>query len=81
MIESIPAINMTKIINVLPCGKRGGTSFINSVRVDPETLKCPQGLEPCSYFTKATDTICVKFEDKESECPILDVFFDHDLNI
>ena len=65
---------MTKIIDVLPCGKRGGSSFIETVRVDPYSWKCPDGLEPCSYFTNPTDTICVKFEDKATQCPILDIF-------
>ena len=46
--EAIPPVNMTWIADVLPCGKRGGPNFIETVRVDKNTLRCPTGLEPCS---------------------------------
>ena len=72
---------MTKVVDVLPCGKRGGPNFINTVRVDPRTFKCPEGLEPCSFFTNPTDTICMKFEDKATQCPILDIFVANDTQV
>ena len=59
VIEAIPPINMNRIVDKLPCGKRGGPNFLETVRVDKGTLRCPSGYMPCSIYTNPTDTICI----------------------
>ena len=65
---------MTSLSGMTACGKRGGPNFVETVRVDPYTFECPQGLEPCSKFTNANDTVCMEPYKKEYECPIIDLF-------
>lgn len=79
-IEGIPPVNMTSISGKIACGKRGGPTFLDSVRVDPVTMECPYPLVPCSKITNATDTICVREYEREYECPIIDVFVIHEDN-
>ena len=80
VIEGIAPVNMTQISGKSACGKRGGPTFLDTVRVDPVTLECPFPLVPCSKITNATDTICVKEYEREYECPIIDVFVIHEDN-
>ena len=47
-VDAIPPVNMTSLSGMTACGRRGGPNFVETVRVDPYTLECPQGLEPCS---------------------------------
>ena len=35
VIDPIPAINMTAIHDVIPCVKRGGPTFVETIKVDP----------------------------------------------
>ena len=74
MIEGIPAINMTSVSGVVACGKRGGTSFLDTVRVDEESRECPNGMVPCSDQTQPSETVCVDPDKIEEQCPILDFF-------
>ena len=79
VIAAIPPINMNRIVDKLPCAKRGGPNFIETVRVNNRTLKCPSGYMPCSIYTNPTDTICIPNDaDKDAECPILDMFVVHE---
>ena len=75
IIDSIAPMNMTASSGALVCGKRGGSNFLDTVRVDPYTWKCPDSMVPCSEFTPATDTICIEESRKEEDCPILDLAF------
>ena len=68
---------MTSISEKISCAKRGGPTYIETVRVDPVSLKCPNGTYPCSRITSATDTVCMEKEKHESDCPIIDVFATH----
>ena len=59
-IESINSINMTKQFNdIVVCARRGGKSFIDSIRIDPRKEKCPEELLPCIQDSFATQTTCV----------------------
>ena len=51
------AFEMHFFENMIVCGKRGGTGFINATRVDVDG-NCPNGFEPCSTFTSLENTIC-----------------------
>ena len=76
--QGLPPMNMTNIFGMKVCGKRGGHSFIDEVRVEPFTRKCPKNFEPCSPNTDATDTICVDSSsgpNYKEKCPILDIVF------
>ena len=42
------------------CGKRGGPTFLETVKVDPETLKCPEGTILCSEASDATEAVCME---------------------
>lgn len=53
------------------CGRRGSINFLNAIRPDFITKKCPQDLVPCSDMTSLDDTICVEESKKEAECPII----------
>ena len=66
-------VNMTSIDGMVACGKRGGPNFVDTVRVDPVTLKCPGGYEPCSYETNPSETVCLSKKIDKSQCPILDI--------
>lgn len=62
---------MTQLFGVSICGRRGGQSFINTVRVSPkEGQLCPEGLKPCVIDKIAAETSCVS---DLNECPILDI--------
>lgn len=58
----------------IACGKRGGPNFLETIRVDLMTKKCPDDLTPCSNFTAPDDTVCVKPYSVRFECPIIDVY-------
>ena len=77
IVDEIAPKNMTVISDNIACAKRGGPSFLETVRVDPNTLKCPRNYVPCSMYTLATDTVCVKEYEAEFECPIIDLFVVH----
>ena len=66
---------MTSIDGILPCAKRGGANFLDTVRVDLKTYECPKGYKPCSPYTTPTDTICIEEDaDPQEECPLLEIF-------
>ena len=71
---------MTSISDKTACGKRGGPTFLETRRVDPETGECPHPLVRCSPITNATDTVCVNEYEREYECPIIDIFVIHENN-
>ena len=50
---------MTNIAGMIACGKRGGPTFMNTIRVDPVTKECPQDTIPCSPYSDNTSTICI----------------------
>ena len=60
IIDAIAPINMTIDSGMISCGKRGGPTFLETVRVDPMTKECPRGLVPCNYNSPADETVCVK---------------------
>ena len=64
---------MTSISGMTACGKRGGPTLIETVRVDPEKMTCPDGYSPCSEETAATETVCWLENESKRECPILDI--------
>lgn len=75
IIAPIKPMNMTADGGIVICGKRGGPNFIETVRVNPGSLKCPKGFTPCSELTPPSETVCVEIDaDKESKCPIIDLF-------
>ena len=74
MVDGVDPIQMTSIYDMVACGKRGGPTYLETVRVDTVTLSCPQGYVPCSEFTIPSDTICIEPERKRLDCPIIDMF-------
>ena len=50
---------MTADAGIVICGKRGGPTFVETVRVDPISLKCPEDFTPCSALTPPSETVCV----------------------
>ena len=74
IVDPIAPVNMTSLTSRISCAKRGGPIFLDTVRVESETGKCPRNYVPCSNYTGPTDTVCVKEYSKEFECPILDIF-------
>ena len=81
IIPEMPPINMTSITGFTACAKRGGPTFLETVRVDPRTRVCPRGYVPCSTNTDRSDTVCVRDYEKEHECPIIDIVVIHENNI
>ena len=71
VLPGIPPINMTVTTGKIICGKRGGPTFLETVRVEKKTRKCPEGYVACSRFTGLTETICIE-PDKIDDCPIID---------
>ena len=75
MKPSKPPINMTAINGKVACAKWGGPTFEDTVRVNAfEYNNCPEGYEPCSPATTASDTVCWPKNMDKSNCPILDIF-------
>ena len=81
IVESLPPVNMTSLSGKVACAKRGGPTFLETVRVDPASNECPRGYEPCSPYTSANDTVCVEPYKKEHECPIIDLMVVQDTSI
>ena len=58
------------------CGKSLGPSFVNAMRPDPKTLKCPDSYSPCSANTSPDNTICYRTsQDRDKSCPITKILF------
>lgn len=56
------------------CAKRGGTKFLEVIRPDPITEKCPVDTFPCSPMTDAQNTVCMSQADIDADkCPITDI--------
>ena len=56
--------------NMMICGQRGGTGFINATRVDADG-NCPSGFAPCSTLTSLENTICYDNTlQRDKVCPI-----------
>ena len=53
------AFEMHFFENMIVCGKRGGTGFINATRVDVDG-NCPNSFEPCSTFTSLENTFVMR---------------------
>jgi hypothetical protein len=51
--EAEDSIKMNRIDGYYICGKRGGSSFKNALRINIETGECPEGSVPCSVYTDA----------------------------
>jgi len=81
IVDELPHVNLTAISGKVACAKRGGPTFLETVRVDLETQECPRTYVPCSTYTTATDTVCVKEYEKDFECPIIDLFIVKDEEI
>ena len=58
-VEARDAVNMTSINGQTVCGVRGGTSYLDATRVNPNTFKCPDETVPCSTNTSPENTICL----------------------
>ena len=71
VVENIEAIDMTLLGGALACAKRAGPTSRDSVRVDPETMKCPESYQACSDHTDKSETVCV---ENLADCPIIDMF-------
>lgn len=57
------------------CGRRGGSTLIDTVLPDSKTYNCPSGYVACSRNTVPSETICVPEDaDKNELCPIIDLF-------
>ena len=67
---------MSQFDGVRICGKRGGQSFLNTVRPNSNGV-CPGKTIPCSRFTSPENTICVEPSVAEngilSDCPITEI--------
>ena len=72
VLPAIPPINMTETYGKIICGKRGGPTFLETVRVEKKTRKCPENYVACSRFTGLTETVCIE-PDKIDDCPIIDL--------
>lgn len=73
-IRAQPSIVMDQIDDKYICGVRGGNTFVNTIRPDYSTGKCPSGYSPCSPMTSPENTVCTDKIDK-SDCPITFVQF------
>ena len=69
---------MSQLHGVRICGRRGGQSFLNTVRPNKDGV-CPDKTIPCSNNTSPENTICVEpgvTEDGiSSDCPITEIKF------
>ena len=72
VLPAIAPINMTVTNNMIICGKRGGPTFLETVRVEKKTRKCPENYVACSRFTGLTETVCIE-PHKLDDCPIIDI--------
>ena len=79
IIDPIPPMNMTSLTERIACAKRGGPTFLETIRADPGTGDCPRNYVPCSNYTGPTDTVCVREYEKQFECPIIDLFVVQDV--
>ena len=73
-IRAIPRKDLHIVHHNIVCGKVNGPSFMDTVRPDPKTKKCPSGTEPCSKLTSPDNTICVTAgSELKKVCPITKV--------
>ena len=63
---------MTAIGDKVICGKRGGPTFVKTLRVDPIFLKCPPGTQLCSEMTDPSASVCMT-PNSLANCPIIDL--------
>ena len=67
---------MTQLEGVRICGRRGGQSFLNTVRPNKDGV-CPDKTIPCSKNTSPENTICVEPGATENgisnDCPITEI--------
>ena len=77
VVDAIPAVNMTSITGFTTCAKRGGPNFLETVRTVGVNNICPEDYVPCTTLTNSTDTVCVREEERELNCPIIDIFVVH----
>jgi len=62
------SVLMNRFKKDLFCGRRGGTSFKESIRPSADG-KCPESTVACSGKTSPDNTVCVTKKNK-SDCPI-----------
>mmetsp|Transcript_10651 Transcript_10651/g.13184 ORF Transcript_10651/g.13184 Transcript_10651/m.13184 type:complete len:173 (+) Transcript_10651:358-876(+) len=63
---------MNKLATSLVCVKRSSRKLDDYKKADLWGI-CPGDTSPCSPYTSASDTICIKDSERES-CPIIDLF-------
>ena len=64
---------MSVIEGKVACGKRGGKAYVDVIRPDIVTNRCPEDLVACALGSLIENTICVKENEKATECPIVDI--------
>ena len=72
----MPAIEPVSQINFdgkAICGKRGGKSFLEVTRPDPETYECPSGTQACNDRTGPDVTVCYPPSELAASCPITEI--------
>ena len=48
-------------------------NYLDAIRADPKTGKCPEPFVACSDQTSAKNTFCVEPSERPSLCPITDI--------
>lgn len=69
----MPPVRQSQFGGKRVCGKTGGEAFVNVIRPDFKSGRCPEGTEPCLSTTIASDTVCYKADELDSKCPITDI--------
>ena len=73
LMPAIEPVSQTNFDGKSICGKRGGKSFLEVTRPDPETQECPSGTQACSDSTDAANTVCYPPSELAASCPITDI--------
>ena len=72
-VPAIEPVSQTNFDGKSICGKRGGKSFLEVTRPDPETQECPAGTQACSDSTDADSTVCYPPSELATSCPVTDI--------
>ena len=78
--DNVPPIIQSDLGGYKVCGRRGGASFLQTVRpnkdLQTDSYKCPESYVPCDSLSEDPNAIiCVESETIE-DCPITDITFD-----
>ena len=70
-IQGWPPIRQSVMNGRRICGKRGGESFVEAVRVNA-LGQCPEGLQKCSDKTSMENTVCFdpSVASRDDSCPV-----------